>query len=141
MLNLLIRLACKTRACYNLSRLFNLFGWIANAGGREETRTEPSVRIPLLNVSKPQRRPIKFNAGCWRRLHAALVIAMNWLTGCAKVGFESGGLAACPPVVAYSKTEQARAAEEIATLPEKSVVVGWLADYAVMRDQVRACAG
>lgn len=66
---------------------------------------------------------------------------MNWLTGCATASFETGGLTACPTVVVYSRTEQARAAEEIAALPKNAVIVGWLADYAVMRDQARVCAG
>jgi len=48
-------------------------------------------------------------------------------------------LAACPPVVVYSRAEQARVAEEVAALPEGAVVVGWLADYALLRDQARAC--
>jgi hypothetical protein len=46
---------------------------------------------------------------------------------------------ACPPVVAYSKAEQLRLAEEVAALPEGALIVGWLADYAVLRDQVRTC--
>ncbi|MFN7177810.1 MAG: hypothetical protein ACK4MX_13125 [Thermaurantiacus sp.] len=46
---------------------------------------------------------------------------------------------ACPPVVEYSRAEQARAAEEIAALPEGALIVGWFADYAVLRDQARSC--
>jgi len=30
-------------------------------------------------------------------------------------------------------------AEEVAALPEGALIVGWLADYAVLRDQARAC--
>ncbi|MCL4744390.1 MAG: hypothetical protein KJZ83_03140 [Burkholderiaceae bacterium] len=47
---------------------------------------------------------------------------------------------ACPPEVAYSQAEQARVAAEVAALPEGALIPGWLADYAVLRDQVRACA-
>jgi hypothetical protein len=36
-------------------------------------------------------------------------------------------------VVAYSKAEQLRLAEEVAALPEGALIVGWLADYAVLR--------
>jgi len=43
-------------------------------------------------------------------------------------------------VVAYSQAEQARLAEEVGTLSEGALTVGWLADYAVLRDQARACA-
>jgi len=42
-------------------------------------------------------------------------------------------------VVLYSATEQARAASEVAALPESAVVVRMLNDYAVLRDQARAC--
>jgi len=42
--------------------------------------------------------------------------------------------------VAYSLAEQARVAEEVAALPSGALIVGWLADYAVLRDQARACA-
>ena len=80
-----------------------------------------------------------FNAECWRRPLAVLVIAASWLTGCATVGFEQRGAATCPPVVEYSREVQARAAEELALLPEGSVVVEMMGDYAVLREQVRAC--
>ena len=80
-----------------------------------------------------------FNAGCWRRRLAALVIATSWLTGCTTAGFEQAGPDACPPVVDYSRAEQVRVAEEVAALPKGAVIVGWLADYTVLRDQARAC--
>jgi hypothetical protein len=38
----------------------------------------------------------------------------------------------------YSREFQARAAEELALLPERSAIEEMPADYAVMRDQVRA---
>ncbi len=44
-----------------------------------------------------------------------------------------------PPVVEYTRAEQARVAEEVASLPEDTLITGWLADYSVMRDQARAC--
>lgn len=46
---------------------------------------------------------------------------------------------ACLPVVEYSRNEQARAAEEVAALPEGALITKWQADYAVLRDQARAC--
>jgi len=70
---------------------------------------------------------------------AALVIAMLLLTACAGVGSDAPP-GACPPVVEYSRAEQARVAEEVAALPEGALIVEWLADYAVLRDQVRVCA-
>jgi hypothetical protein len=49
-------------------------------------------------------------------------------------------IAVCPPVVEYSRKLQERAAEEIDLLPEGSAIAEMLGDYAVMRDQVRACS-
>jgi hypothetical protein len=42
-------------------------------------------------------------------------------------------------VVEYSRAEQARVAEEVAVLPKGAVIAEWLADYAVLRAQARAC--
>jgi len=66
-----------------------------------------------------------------------LAIVMTWLTGCATAGFEASGVAACPPLVEYSREFQARAAEELAMLPDGSAIVEMLSDYAVMREQAR----
>ena len=82
---------------------------------------------------------MKPNDGCWRRRRVALVLATIWLSGCATVSSDGGGPGACPPVVGYGNEFQARAAEELALLPEGSAVAEMLADYAVMRDQARAC--
>ena len=79
------------------------------------------------------------NAECWRQRRAVLVIAASWLTGCAGVDFETGGPGVCPPVVAYTREFQVQAAEELAILPNGSVVVEMMGDYAVMREQARAC--
>jgi hypothetical protein len=45
----------------------------------------------------------------------------------------------CPSAVDYSREFQARAADELALLPHGSAIGEMLADYAVTRDQVRAC--
>ena len=81
------------------------------------------------------------NARCSTRRRVALVLATIWLSGCATVGSDGGGPGACPPVVGYGNEFQARAAEELALLPEGSAVAEMLADYAVMRDQARLCTG
>lgn len=78
-------------------------------------------------------------AGCWKRQLAALAIATSSLTGCGTVRSEDGRLATCPPVVEYGREFQARAADELALLPEGSAVADMMADYAVMRDQARVC--
>ncbi len=66
------------------------------------------------------------------------MIAMLWLSGCAMDASETR--APCPSVVEYSSAEQARAADEVEALPEGAVVVRMLSDYAVLRDQARACS-
>jgi hypothetical protein len=81
------------------------------------------------------------NAGCWKRHLAALAIATSLLSGCATVGSEPGGLAVCPPVVEYSRERQARAADELMLLPAPSAIAEMMSDYAVMREQARACGG
>ena len=53
-------------------------------------------------------------------------------------GFDAQGQA-CPPVIDYSPSEQAGAAAEVVALPEDAIVVRMLSDYAVLRDQTRAC--
>jgi hypothetical protein len=61
------------------------------------------------------------------------------LSACVRVDSESAA-SACPPLVEYSRAEQAKVAEEVAAMPENARIVDWLADYAVLRAQVRACA-
>ena len=63
---------------------------------------------------------------------------MIFLTACAGGSFDAVP-SACPPVVAYSQAEQVRVAEELAALPEGAMIGEWLTDYAVLREQVRAC--
>ena len=65
------------------------------------------------------------------------MIVMLWLGGCGRGGSE--GAAPCPPVAEYSAAEQARAAEEVQALDDGAVIVRMLSDYAVLRDQARAC--
>jgi hypothetical protein len=50
-------------------------------------------------------------------------------------------LAICPPIVDYGLEMQTQAAAELELLPERSTVETLLTDYAVMRDQARACDG
>jgi hypothetical protein len=69
---------------------------------------------------------------------AVLALVTSWLTGCATVGSETGGGAVCPPIAEYSREIQARAAEELALLPDGSAIVEMMNDYAVMRDQAIA---
>nr|WP_247651364.1 hypothetical protein [Roseovarius autotrophicus] len=77
---------------------------------------------------------------CCLRPAAALAAVTILLTGCATAGSDAPP-GACPPVVEYSRVEQTRVAEEVAALPDGALILGLLADYAVLRDQARACAG
>ena len=77
------------------------------------------------------------NARCWTLRLAVLAIATSLLTGCATVGSDVG--APCPPVVSYTSADRARAAEEVEALPEGGMIFRMLADYAVLREQARAC--
>jgi len=79
------------------------------------------------------------NVRCWKQQLAGLAIATSLLSGCATVSSEVGGQGTCPPVVEYRREFQARAAEEMALLPEGSAIIEMLSDYGVMRDQARAC--
>lgn len=63
---------------------------------------------------------------------------MTLLSACATAGSDHS---ACPPVVDYPAAVQKRAAIEIKAMPQESVVVGMMADYHVMRQQVRGCRG
>ena len=77
------------------------------------------------------------NVRCSTPPAAALLIVMLWLGACATDG--SDAMPRCPPVVDYSPTYQETAAAEIETLSEVFIVVQMLNDYAVLREQARAC--
>lgn len=79
------------------------------------------------------------NVGCFELRLAAPAIAKSLLSGCATVGFEPGVATVCPPVVAYSREFQARAAEELDLLPEGSAIPKMLSVYAVMCEQAQVC--
>jgi len=44
-----------------------------------------------------------------------------------------------PSIVDYSMIDEARVADEVDALADGSVIVRMLGDYAVLRDQARAC--
>ena len=77
------------------------------------------------------------NARCWTPPAAAPLIVMLWLSACGMDG--SDDPAVCPPVVAYTTTDQARAAFEVAALSKGAAIIRMLGDYAVLRDQAQAC--
>ena len=77
------------------------------------------------------------NARCSTRQLAALAIATSLLSGCTTVGSDRVVQRTCPPVVEYSREVGARAAAELAGLPERAAIAEMLSDYAVMREQAR----
>ncbi len=81
---------------------------------------------------------MKSNARCWKPPAAVPLIVMLLLSACAMGGSDRTGQV-CPPVVEYSVADQDVAAAEIEALPEGAVVIRMLSDYAVLRDQARAC--
>ena len=54
-------------------------------------------------------------------------------------GARRGAATVCSLVVGYTCSSQARAAEELARLPQGSAIALVLSDYPVMREQERAC--
>lgn len=79
------------------------------------------------------------NAGCWMPRLGVLAIAASLLTACATAGSEPRVVPVCPPIVEYTREFQARAVDELDLLPERSAIAEMLSDYAVMREQARAC--
>ena len=82
---------------------------------------------------------MRSNAGCWKPLLAALAIVTSLLSACVTVSSDRV-VGECPPVVEYEAAFQARAAEEVFTLPERSTVLKMIRDYSVIREQVRRCS-
>ena len=80
---------------------------------------------------------MKSNARCWTPPAVVPLIGMLWHSACAMAG--SDIRAPCPPWVEYSAADQARAADEVEALHDGAVIVRLLIDYAVLRDQARAC--
>ena len=84
-----------------------------------------------------ERETMPSTARCSTPPPVALLIVTLWLTGCAAAGSDTR--APCPPVVDYTGNDQARAADEVEALPKGAVIVRMLSEYAVLRDQARAC--
>lgn len=79
------------------------------------------------------------NVICLKKPLGVLAVGMIFLNGCATGSSERWADLACPAVVDYSRDEQRRVADEVAALPDGSVIVDWLADYAVLRGQLEPC--
>ena len=80
-----------------------------------------------------------YSGKCWRRRLVVLAIATSLPSGCGTDVSDHAIVAVCPPVVDYGAGLQVQAAAELQRLPEASAVATLISDYAVMRDQARAC--
>ena len=63
----------------------------------------------------------------------SFIVLVTALVGCAT------HYTACPALVDYSLDFQKQVAEELFTLPDGSALADAMADYSVLRQQVRAC--
>ena len=81
---------------------------------------------------------MKSSAKCSRPRLAVLIIVTSFLSACAAVSSKPV-IGVCPPVVEYNDGFLAQAAEEVQAMPEGSARNEMLSDYAVMREQARAC--
>ena len=80
--------------------------------------------------------------GCvrWARIGAAAIVLLG-IGACAtrEPGSAVASAAGCPPVRNYSDEFRKRAVAELDLLPANSAVEEMLTDYAVLRQQIRAC--
>ena len=81
---------------------------------------------------------MKFNTKCCKPRLAALAIVTSSLSACAMISSEPV-VGVCPPIVEYNREEQALVATEIENLPEDAVIIDWLADYSLLREQASTC--
>ncbi len=78
-------------------------------------------------------------SAAWPRPHlAGPVLATSLLAACATATSERA-TGTCPPLPAYDADLRAKAADELSLLPPNSAIEQLLRDYAVLREQLRAC--
>lgn len=70
------------------------------------------------------------------RAKILLLIGAASLIGCAQGDFEN--TSASPTLFPYSAEQQDRAADELASLPAGSIIAQMIADYGVVRNEIRA---
>jgi hypothetical protein len=64
-----------------------------------------------------------------------IALVLMALNGCATGGTPS----ICPPLKEYTKVENQRLLAELEQLPPGAYTIDVIADYMLLRDQVRAC--
>lgn len=68
-----------------------------------------------------------------------IAIVFLGLAGCSTASSSGSTAVVCPPLRSYSEDFRKRAVAEMELLPDKSAVEEMLTDYAVLRQQIRAC--
>jgi len=66
-----------------------------------------------------------------------LALALNLLTACETAS--SNPACVCPPIKEYSREHQEKLATEVKTIPEGSLIIEALRDYAMLRSVLMAC--
>ena len=96
------------------------------------------IAVKTADIPEPPVTPVSVQGDLWQLGSHRLICGDS--TAADVVGRLLGDTRSpCPPMVAYSAADQVSAAEEVGALPESVVVVAMLSDYAVLRDQARAC--
>ena len=67
-----------------------------------------------------------------KRLWSVLT-SLVFLTGCATGNFD------CPPLKTYSQEFLSKVADELAPMPPDAATPEAMADYSVLREQIRQC--
>ena len=71
---------------------------------------------------------------------ALLIAAAISLTGCAETVYKTQLEVYCPPIEQYSPEHHNDLADELDALPEGAYAIpSTIADYAKLRDRIRAC--
>jgi hypothetical protein len=74
-------------------------------------------------------------APAWKATAVLITLfAVVALAGCSTI--DAG---ACPPLKEYTPEQNERLAQELETLPGDAITLDVIADYMLLRDQVRAC--
>ena len=69
-----------------------------------------------------------------------LILAAVLLTGCEKTVYRTNLEVYCPPLKSYSTDYNEALAQELEALPEGyETIPNTIADYAKLRDRIRAC--
>lgn len=103
-----------------------------------ETATAMAMATGMGTSTRLRRSKTRYGTCSMRRTGGLAIVTIS-LTACGATGSDVSAFRVCPPVIDYGADFREQAAGELASLPEGSAIAGMLADYAVMREQARAC--